>query len=338
MKNSALNIYPLLIFACFLWSACGSGGAESRQAVRNPLDNPQIARLNDSISRFPKNAGLYFRRAEWLTMNNAHEAAAADYRKSWELAPLAETGLRYASSLSINNRRADMMALLEDGIRRFPENREFKRRWGEALADAGRIPEAQEWYDRALKQDPSDFETWYEKGLLDLKRKDTVQAIASLKKAYSIQPIGTYALELAHIYAESGNPACLELCDEVSSHDSARQWVDPFFIKGLYYSNTKKYEQALVQFDSCIRRDWTFTDAYVEKGIVFFKQKNYDEALHSFRMAATVSNTNADAYFWMGRCYEVINRKEEARINYERALALDKNFVEAREALKRLKS
>jgi len=54
-------------------------------------------------------------------------------------------------------------------------------------------------------------------------------------------------------------------------------------------------------------------------------------------MAATVANTNADAWYWMGRCYEEQGKKDLALVNYERALAIDKGFEEAREGIRRLK-
>jgi Flp pilus assembly protein TadD len=62
-----------------------------------------------------------------------------------------------------------------------------------------------------------------------------------------------------------------------------------------------------------------------------------DAALKTFELAATVSNTNPDAYYWQGRCYESIGKKEDALNNYVRALALDKNFVQARQAIERLR-
>jgi len=55
-------------------------------------------------------------------------------------------------------------------------------------------------------------------------------------------------------------------------------------------------------------------------------------------MTATVSNTDADAYYWMGRCFEATGKKDDAITNYQRALALDRTFSEAREALRRLNS
>ena len=60
--------------------------------------------------------------------------------------------------------------------------------------------------------------------------------------------------------------------------------------------------------------------------------------MNTFRMAVTVSNSNADAYFWIGRCYEAINKKEDAILYYKRAVALDRDFKEARERINKLKS
>jgi tetratricopeptide (TPR) repeat protein len=93
----------------------------------------------------------------------------------------------------------------------------------------------------------------------------------------------------------------------------------------------------MVLFNECIRRDWKFADAYIEKGIILYDQKRYDSALNVFVMAATVSQTNPDAWYWMARCYEVLGKNDAALLNYERALAIDKDFEEAREGIRRLK-
>jgi tetratricopeptide (TPR) repeat protein len=187
-----------------------------------------------------------------------------------------------------------------------------------------------------IKNDSSNGEAWYEKGRLLEQSHDTPNAIAALGHAYQLQPTMTYTLELANILAESKNPKAVALCDDVIARDSARELTDPFFIKGIYYANTRQYDMAIIQFDSCIGRDWKLTDAYIEKGIAFFKQKNYDNALNTFRTAASVSFNSPDAYFWIGRCYEAINKKDEAAQYYQKAILLDKDFTEAREALKRV--
>jgi tetratricopeptide (TPR) repeat protein len=92
----------------------------------------------------------------------------------------------------------------------------------------------------------------------------------------------------------------------------------------------KQYQKAIVQFDSCIHRDWKTTDAYLEKGRAFFLMKNFNEAIKTFNMAITVTTTDPDAYYWLGRSYEAQNLKSDAITNYRKAISLDKNFTEAR--------
>jgi tetratricopeptide (TPR) repeat protein len=53
-------------------------------------------------------------------------------------------------------------------------------------------------------------------------------------------------------------------------------------------------------------------------------------------MSIKVSETYADGYFWIGRCYEATGNKEQAIAYYRQALALDKDFIEAAEGIKRL--
>src|SRR6202012_449329 len=101
---------------------------------------------------------------------------------------------------------------------------------GELYQQLGRFTEALGLYDALLKRDSSNFEIWYEKGLLLEKGKDTAAAIHALAKAYQFQPINTYALELAHLYAESRNATALTICDNVLRKDSSHELLDPFFI------------------------------------------------------------------------------------------------------------
>ncbi|HTI08759.1 MAG TPA: tetratricopeptide repeat protein [Puia sp.] len=326
-----------LIYIGFLVLSCK--GPVKKEEEATVLKQTPFAPLTDSIrqSKPADQAELYFRRAELLSRNNLHELAAEDYKKSWNLHPDEATGLRYASTLAILGRTGEAAKLLQDCRERFPDNDNFSNMLGDAYVQAGKMKEALNLYDTLLQKDSLNFEAWYERGLLLEKAKDTAGALTALQKAFAIQPVNTYALELAHLYAENRNSKALELCDEVLRKDLAHELLDPFFIKGIYYSNIGSYKLAVVQFDSCIRRDWKFTDAHLEKGIALFKQKNYEAALKTFRMSVEVSNTYPDGYYWIGRCYEVAGSKEDAISYYQRALSLDKDFTEADEAIKRLK-
>ncbi|HLK30576.1 MAG TPA: tetratricopeptide repeat protein [Puia sp.] len=328
--------FNFILVLAILGSAACNFSDKKKNNADDVLNQPPFATLTDSIKRFPDNALLYFKRAELLSQNNFHEVANSDYKKSWELKEDAQIALRYASNLSIIGKEKEAIQLLQSCIQKFPDENGFKRLLGEAYIQSGKSKQAIELYDSVLKNDSLNFEAWFERGRLLAQAKDTTGAIASLQMAYSIQPVNTYALELAHLFAEIKNQNAIVICDKVLENDSTHELIDPFFIKGIYYSNIKEYETATVQFDSCIRRDWKFTEAYIEKGIAMYKQKNFDAALNTFRMAATVTNTDPDAYYWIGRCYEAVNKMHEAGEYYQRAVELDKDFNEAKEALKRV--
>lgn len=336
--NKLWTSYLYLLVGIILAASC-KGPAGNKEEEAAVLKQAPFAPLTDSIRQSTQSdkAGLYFRRAELLSRNNLHELAVADYKKSWTLHPDEVTGLRYASTLSILGQTGEAAKLLQDCRKQFPANNNFANMLGDVYLQSGKMKEALNLYDSMLQTDSLNFEAWYERGLLLEKTTDTAGALIALRKAYTIQPVNTYALELAHLYAENRNSAALQLCDEVLSKDQTHELLDPLFIKGIYYSNTGQYKKAVVQFDSCIRRDWKFTDAHLEKGIALFKQKNYEEALKTFRMSVEVSNTYPDGYFWIGRCYEVAGDKEDAIAYYQRALSLDKDFTEAGDAIKRLK-
>lgn len=313
-------------------------GCKNNKDSGSVLDKPPFAGLTDSISKFPENTSLLLRRAEMLSQHDLYELAFNDYRELYKRDSSEEVTLAYVSNLFLINRPREAMRLLENGAKRFPDNPDFRRRLSEAYLATGRGEDALAEYDNMLQTDSLNFEAWYEKGLLLIQMDDTAAAIDALARSYALQPLSMNGLALANLYAETKNARAVVVADEIISKDSLSESLDPIFIKGIYYSNTRQYPQAIEQFDKCIRADWKFTDAYIEKGIILYEQKNIDEALQTFKMANTVSATNADAYYWQGRCYELAGKKDEAIENYARAYALDRDFIEAKKALDRLRN
>ncbi|HEV2355773.1 MAG TPA: tetratricopeptide repeat protein, partial [Puia sp.] len=320
----------LLCWAAFCLTACKGDRNRQEEEKEAVLQRQPYTSLTDSLDHKKGNdrSALYFRRAELLSRNDQHELATEDYGRSWNLRPDPTTGLRYASSLTITGQATKAIRLLEDCRKRFPEDPAFAGMLADLFAQSGHFSDAIRVYDGILRTDSLNSDALYERGLLLEKDGDTASAIGSLKKAFGMEHLNTYGLELAHLYAEKGDQSALPICDDILRRDSAHEMLDPFFIKGIYYSNTGQYKKAIVQFDSCVGRDWKFPDAYLEKGIALFKQKQYGKALESFQMTVKVSETYADGYFWIGRCYEATGKDQQAVAYYQQALALDKTFSE----------
>jgi tetratricopeptide (TPR) repeat protein len=331
------SLQPLLMIGLLCWLCSCSSGKNDKESAEKILSAPPYAGLTDSIKQFPQNQDLYMQRAVLLSQNNNHELAMADYKKAWEMKPEQHIAMQYVSNLMLVNRPQEAVKLLKESIAKWPGNPDLHRRLSEIYTQMGDTKKAISQYDEWAQQDSLNFEVWYEKGVLLARLKDTPAAIQALEKSYKVQPINYNGLALASLYAASLNPKVLTLCDELIRRDTTGIINDVLYLKGSFYSDTKQYAKAMEMFNECISHDWKFADAYIEKGIVLHDLKNYDSALKVFTMAATVANTNPDAWYWIARIYEVQGKKDLARVNYERALAIDKNFDEAREGIKRLK-
>ena len=330
------SLQPLLLIGLLCWLCSCSSGKNDKDSAEKTLSAPPYAGLTDSIKQFPQNQDLYMQRAVLLSQNNKHELAMADYKKAWDLKPEQHIAMQYVSNLMLVNRPEEAVKLLKESIAKWPGNPNLHRRLSEIYTQMGDTKKAISQYDEWAQQDSLNFEVWYEKGVLLARLKDTPAAIQALEKSYKVQPINYNGLALASLYAASLNPKVITLCDELIRKDTTGILNDVLYLKGSYYSDTKQYAKAMEMFNECISHDWKFADAYIEKGIVLHDLKNYDSALKVFTMAATVANTNPDAWYWMARCYEALGKKDLARVNYQRALAIDKKFDEAREGLKRL--
>jgi len=331
LKN-ALN-RPAIALLFFI-SACKNKPAE----VLGPLSaNPAYKSINDSIAQFPDRDSLYLRRALRLSRDNAHEWAYGDFRKAFTLNPTLDNALPYATNLEILGKRNEKMALLNEMNKKYPDNPRVSRLLAEGFAASGDPRQALRIYDALIERDSLNPEPYYEKALLLEQNNDKPGAIACLQKAFALQQVDTYGLELAMLYAEQKDARALEICNSILRSDSARIQTDPLFIKGIYFANIRQFQKAITQFDSCIARDWKTTDAYLEKGRAYFQMKKFKEAMQTFTMAVTVTQTDPDAYYWLGRSLEAQNRNFEAIQNYQRALSLERNFPEARERIEKLR-
>ena len=64
--------------------------------------------------------------------------------------------------------------------------------------------------------------------------------------------------------------------------------------------------------------------------------KKYTDALVVLDKAITLQNNFDEGYFYSGKCLEKLNRIPEAIQSYQNALIYDPEYIEAKEALKRL--
>jgi tetratricopeptide (TPR) repeat protein len=202
--------------------------------------------------------------------------------------------------------------------------------------DGGNYDAAISIVDKAIKKDSTNPVFWDIRSAVFTEKGDTASAIKSLNKAIEIYPLPSYIISLGALYAETKNPKALEIADALLFANKAKAEKEAYFIKGLYYSLIKEKEKAIVNFDKCIAISYTYKEAYLEKALALYDLAKYREAAEVLEKATTLQNSYADGYYYLGKCYEKLNRMQDAIDAYQMASYYDKDFIEAKDALSRL--
>ena len=313
-----------------LISSCTNKGTET--PFGEILTKPPYAGLTDSIKQEPKNDDLYFRRAVLLNTNNLPEPALADFKKAWSL----KKDEKYAfglGNLLLDKKPDSALLFLTQALADLPNSFLLQLTLARSLAAQNKIEEALKICNDLLQKNPEQVDMLKIKAELLNKKGNTTEAISILEKAYRLTPYDIdLNYDLAYKYGENKNSKVIALCDSLIKIDTLGLHAEPYYYKGIYFSNINDNARALTLFGLAIQHNYSYLNAHIEKGRVLYEQKKFNDALKSFQLANTISPKFPDAYFWIAKCQEAIGQKQEAKLNYQRAYALDNSFTEAKEA------
>ena len=220
---------------------------------------------------------------------------------------------------NVVNQYPDSLLAKENLIQYFRENGNY----GQAISET----------EMALKKDSANDRLWDIKATLQIENGDTGNAIKAFEKAIEINPQPPYILSLGSLYAQTKNPLALAMADGLLQAPKANAQKQALFIKGLYYSYTGDKIKALSFFDICLQIDYRDMLAYREKAICLYDLQKYTEAIQVLQKSITIQQTFDEGYYWLGRCYEKLGKRKEAIENYQLALQIDPDFIEAKDAL-----
>lgn len=330
-----MNRILLVCVVVFFIIGCNNG--EESSPYSEILTQPPYSTLTDSIRQEPDNDNLYFRRAVLLNKNNFPEPALADFKKAWSLNK-QEVYAVGVSNILLEKNINEATSFLQEAVKELPKSLLLKLNLIRAYDAQDKTDQALAVSNDILKEQPDQVNTLELQSELLMKKGDSARALAAMEQAYFYVP---YNLELGYKllyqYAETKNPKTLALADSLIAKDSLKLHAEPYYVKGIYYSNINDKAKAIQWFNETIRQDYNYLNAYIEKGKILFDQKKIPEAFKSFQTANSIDPAFADAWYWMARCQEASGQKEDAKLNYEKAFALDKSFTEAKEAAERIK-
>lgn len=224
---------------------------------------------------------------------------------------------------------------MRDLIKQFPDSLLLQENLIQYFRQNANIGQAITETNNLLKKDSLNARLWDMRATLYFENDDTTTAISSFEKAISISAQPEYIMSLGSLYAQTRNPAALEVADALYA-SNANAKVEALFMKGLYYNYSGDKKKAMTFFDQCLKIDYSYVLAYREKAIYLYDLGQYKEAVEFLEKSVALRPDFDEGHYWLGRCYEKLNQREPAVMNYKAALQIDPDYAEARDALAKM--
>lgn len=147
-----------------------------------------------------------------------------------------------------------------------------------ALTNAGKWPEALDWYKQWTQAQPKSGKAWSSLGSAYLVLDSYAKAVDAYRKAVQINPEDGYT----------------------------------WYVLGSSYIGIKRYTEAVEAYKQVLRIDPKSAGAWRRIGFIYEKLKRYTEAVDAYREAIRVDPNDADAWEYLGSMYLGLDRYVEA--------------------------
>jgi len=265
--------------------------------------------------------------AEWRSRRGAVAAAAA---AAVVLAVLGGISLRRSADF------ADSRSFYGRWLATNPRSANANNGMGGVLALDGRLEEALERYDEALRLKPDHEQARNNAGVALSLLGRHEQALERFREAIQLRPGYADAhYNMANTLVALGD---LHAADERFREAIRLRPANPSALNnyGGLLVRQGRIDEAMEMFAAVIRLEPGHAPALLNNGILLARQGRYDDAISHYRQALRLSPDSADAHFDLAQALARTGAAEEALWSYRRALSLRPDWPVALNGLARL--
>lgn len=335
-KYLRFSIYFILI-SFFLYS-CSQNRKEREGAISADfLKNASISELDKEILESPDDASLYFYRSKRHVENREFKKAIDDLIKSIGIDSLkSDYHIALADAFFTVNQTKNAKEALERCARIFPDNEEALLKLAELYLFIQKYEESIKFIDKALLKNRYNARAYFMKGMNFKEMKDTARAISSMQTAVEQDPEYYDAyVQLGLLHSSLKNQLALEYYDNALKirHNSR----EVLYNKAKFFQDMEQWKPAVEGYKILLTNYPDDKFSYYNLGIIEMAvNKNYTGAIKYFNDAMLCDTAYTEAYFARGVCFQAMEKKNEAKADFIKALRIDPSFVDAENALKEL--
>jgi tetratricopeptide (TPR) repeat protein len=203
--------------------------------------------------------------------------------------------------------------------------------YGQSLRATKKLPEAQEYLEKAYAQKSTDLTTARALALnsFDLKKfpraAEVLRQIIALPEAEA----GDFSKLGESYYNMAGKDSAVR-----AYYDSAAVYLKKgmdlnpensrlAYLIGMTYYAADQYDSALVYFNKKAAMDSTYLPVYINLGYSYLKKENYHEAVRVLRRATQLDSSKVSIHMMLAQSLNFLDSTNAARAEYRKIISID---------------
>jgi len=298
----------------------------------------EIDAITDMINADPKNAKLYYQRAQKFYNISSYDNAILDLKKA----------------MSIDSLNPDFYHLLSDAYLDYYNSKDALKTmlkvltiYPERVPSLLKLAELKyilEDYDGSIltlnelvRLDPQNAEGYFMLGMNFRSLGDKTRAVNAYQTAVEMDSGLTDAwIILGEMYEEKKDPKALKYYESaIISNQNSMQAIHA---KAFYLQNHGDIPGAQKLYRDIIIKNKSYSDAYLNSGLLYLEADSISKAFEQFNLLTGIAPSNYMGYYMRGVVNEKMGKKEDALKDYESAYNLNKEDKRVWEALQSLKN
>ena len=298
--------------------------------------DPAIDQLTIEIQNSPNDPDLYLRRSEIYYENEAYDQAIEGLAKVLKLDSMNLKAHHLLADVYLDNyQSARALSALQRASALYPDSIRTKLKLSEFLLILKQHDMALQTLADIMKISPGDPEALFMLGMVYRDQGKTEQAIAAFQSAVERNPDMSEAwVILGDLMDRTDNPLAIQYFDNAIRVDPEN--VAAWHAKAYFLQNNDKIDEALEIYKKIHTMDPQYPEAYLNSAILLIYLDSLDAAMKELDFLEKIEPTNPATWFYKGKIYQFREQKDLAKSAFEQSLRLDKNYEEARDALREL--